>query len=1759
MVGTGEPAAPASGPPASAVTGTPVDVIAGFLRFFVGDGTADNPDAGILIGNGYSYTGYGGACATGACDGGTAGLLYGNGGNGFNGGDGGAAGLFGNGGAGGIGVAGINGGAGGRGGRGGLLYGNSGAGGASASTLGAGAAGGRAAGTAAMTPNQFIGSAARQAAAIGGAEYDAYILSIGILLATTPVEAAIAVGVAKIYDTYDVVLNGPSAAFNLAAALGDYYYNQTIVSDVGDVLGVTGLQDLVTAVAQSKYPDVPAALVSTGVAALWNFLQASDEPSAINTFATQSLTWPNFIDGPYTLMYDLIAGDVSATDLLLYQLTNVNDNGCSSPAGCSPAAGNPDLLNGLGTLLTNSIPALGTLPAFIKQALADPTTAASVGNDVGKAVLSALGDGPGGTAVSTAVNNAVVELLTSQTAGLLSAAAVDALTNLLNQTVGSDAVAGIIVNQLRALNFGTAESPFSLDPVSVTSIQSPLSATATWVLDQLLPYGEFAPLFAQLEATAQSLISGLAAEPAVQQLVANWATTQLGVSPDSPAGTGIQTFLADSYSVESLLVLGRTALSAFLGAPGVTTPLGDAIGQIGAAVLAGTDPATAVQAAVASLTSDQAVQDAVGATVQTAVSSVLVNPDLVSSLGGLVSAVISGLAGNQSLQTAAGKQVGDWLSSALGGTPAAAGVGAAVGAAVQALLGNSAAVTGLLDTAGAAFNGFVGYDGAASVVADLAGQVAADITGGSSLADALQSALQWLGGNPALEATAKSAVNSAVEGALNAFFGNSPVLQALGAAVEGVVSGSVADPAVRVFLGDQVQQWVTQALGSNPIAPQLGTAADLAVVDLLGSAAVRDGLSTAVGVALTSFVGSPGVTTELSSVVQATVTKILDGTDPSQALQDAVQALKGDGSVQAGIGSAAGSAVSALLANSGVPQALGSVARSFITGLSADPAAREYIGGLVGGWVTSALGNTGVATAIGNAVDTAITSLLANPAFASGMGTVLGSVIAGFLSQPGIPEALGSNANSFITAVLAGSDPSVALHNALESLQSDPAIKAALDPTLSIAFAALNADLLSDRSVRETLGVTVATLVTSLTGDQAVRTLVGDEVAKLVASAFGDGNAVASLLGVRDIQRATGAKVGQWVAAALGGDPVAEAVGRAVGDAVSGLLDNSSVRSALGTAAGTVVTGFLNQAGAAEMLTQALQLFADQVVNGTPVDTALRSTLQSLQVTAEFQAALDATVGDVAAVLRTDLFGNPTVQGDLGTTASTLVDRLAALPDLRKWIGGQAGQLVVAKLGNRGAAAVGRAVASLLANPAVSGGLATVVGSTVTTFLSQPGVDTALGAAVAQFVDAVAAGTDVSAALQSALQSLQQSLKTQVATTINAAIALSGTVLLGDHAVQRALGSTTKDLVSAFAADPLLQAMLKNELGTTVGPAVAGLLNDPKVSDGLATALGTALTRLLAQPGVVTGLTTAGQQVAGAVLDGNSATDALINALQSARTTPVFRAAFAVVVPQAVDSLVRSPDVRNAIGRAAGTIVTTLLKDNGIDVGIVNSVVGQLVRVATASALAKPAVTKLIGDAATQYLGGTTTDQIVTNVLQSVVRDHTLQVAIGTSLGQAVGSLFGDNPVGSIVGWVAGGAATLVIGLASGLTLLFTGGVGPVYGSGTASDSTANSRFFEVGGALGDTYLMRAVIGNGRAAEALRRGIAADGQFILTELAVSGLDQPDQAGDLNVQVVIDTGGPRAIWIPVLSRFRLDGLIPMAPRAPVAANVPHLVP
>ncbi len=128
-------------PKASAKSNAQASTPGPFISIFISNGTMQHPDAGLLIGNGFSFTDA--TCANGAtCNGGRAGYLYGNGGNGWNSGNGGSSGLMGNGGDGGNADRTKPGLKGGNGGSAGLIWGNGGSGG-NASTGANGGDGGK--------------------------------------------------------------------------------------------------------------------------------------------------------------------------------------------------------------------------------------------------------------------------------------------------------------------------------------------------------------------------------------------------------------------------------------------------------------------------------------------------------------------------------------------------------------------------------------------------------------------------------------------------------------------------------------------------------------------------------------------------------------------------------------------------------------------------------------------------------------------------------------------------------------------------------------------------------------------------------------------------------------------------------------------------------------------------------------------------------------------------------------------------------------------------------------------------------------------------------------------------------------------------------------------------------------------------------------------------------------------------------------------------------------------------------------------------------------------------------------------------------------------------------------------------------------------------------------------------------------------------------------------------------------------------------
>lgn len=152
-------------------------------------------------------------------------------------------------------------------------------------------------------------------------------------------------------------------------------------------------------------------------------------------------------------------------------------------------------------------------------------------------------------------------------------------------------------------------------------------------------------------------------------------------------------------------------------------------------------------------------------------------------------------------------------------------------------------------------------------------------------------------------------------------------------------------------------------------------------------------------------------------------------------------------------------------------------------------------------------------------------------------------------------------------------------------------------------------------------------------------------------------------------------------------------------------------------------------------------------------------------------------------------------------------------------------------------------------------------------------------------------------------------------------------------------------------------------------------------------------------------------------------------------------------------------------------------------------------------------------------------------LLSSLVWEPSLQWAIGMSLGQGIGSLFGDNIFGDLVGVVTGFNATLLLGIVGGIARFFV--PAPV-----ARPAAAGSYLVEQVPAAGELFVMTAGVA--------RPGAAA-GPLVLTELAVPGAAGPAAGYYLDTAVLLDgagalVGANAAAPLLVSFRFSLDQLL-----------------
>ena len=498
---------------------------------------------------------------------------------------------------------------------------------------------------------------------------------------------------------------------------------------------------------------------------------------------------------------------------------------------------------------------------------------------------------------------------------------------------------------------------------------------------------------------------------------------------------------------------------------------------------------------------------------------------------------------------------------------------------------------------------------------------------------------------------------------------------------------------------------------------------------------------------------------------------------------------------------------------------------------------------------------------------------------------------------------------------------------------------------------------------------------------------------------------------------------------------------------------------------------------------------------------------------------------------------------------ATLTEQLAGDEPVQEAVGQVVSTLVASLLAGNAAAAdvgdvVGNAVVGILAEAPFVDGVVDVVTTVLTTFLGQEGVPTMLGDTAGRTAAAILAGTSVATALQEALRALETDplVLAALSATVTAGLEAVDSSLLSNPDVQQLLNSTVTTVIEQLAAIPAARAAIGDLLGPPFGGAIAGLLADSAFVDDVAVTFGAVIADLLAYPGFNGAVTGAIGQMADALLAGTGFSAAIQEGLAALEANPDYRAAVSTIVPGALNSLLSSPVVRQAVATTAKTIVVDLLKGSGIDNGLIDGAAGQVVGVTVDSFLAKPTAKVLLDRIVVDVLEGMPVDEVANTVIQAVLRDPMLQVALGTSVGLGVGSLFGDNIVGLLVGGVVGITATVVISIASGLTLLFTGG-GPVVGAAaTTNGQLADGHFFETVTMPGDLYVMTAVIPDSQVAAALSGVAATEGGLVLTEMTVMGPEET-QADALDIQMAIGAAGRTHVGqLRVGFRFSLDQLL-----------------
>jgi len=485
------------------------------------------------------------------------------------------------------------------------------------------------------------------------------------------------------------------------------------------------------------------------------------------------------------------------------------------------------------------------------------------------------------------------------------------------------------------------------------------------------------------------------------------------------------------------------------------------------------------------------------------------------------------------------------------------------------------------------------------------------------------------------------------------------------------------------------------------------------------------------------------------------------------------------------------------------------------------------------------------------------------------------------------------------------------------------------------------------------------------------------------------------------------------------------------------------------TVAAPAIGDFLGNSAVGTALFGAVKGFIVAVATGTDPAEALQTALGSVIANPDVQTAY-APIAN-AGTTWTALLAETGAPQAVGQATAALLVGLAADTQVQGVISGVLSGAIASALGNNEAAqaagtTVATAVVGLLSAPQAAVALGGIAGAAVSGLLSQPLLAGAVGGAA----DLIAAGTSPADAVQAVLAQVQA----QATGVVGDAIASAVNAVLVDPSVITALGAATTALATQALAFDEAWTAISDLLGPTYGPVIAGLKDAQGAIERLAALAGTAVTGFLGATGVAAALADTVGQFATALLNGTAAADALQSALGALQAASAVKAALDATVSAALSALLGDPAVQDTVIEGAKNAVFDAIGASGLP-----PVAVEALRVAVDSLLANPAILALFGDLAGGIVSGTPPVEVALAVAQAVIYDQDLQIAIGSAVGLAIGSLFGDNAVGAIVGQLAGTGATILIGLVAGVARLLNLVEAPAPSAASVGNSFSDGYF----------------------------------------------------------------------------------------------------